>query len=209
MAHGSSTGYGSQVRGKWENLMFDGDSDHYEQWEIKFLAYMKLRKLKKTILPSEAIDNNKNEEAFSELVQFLDDTSLGLIIRDARDNGRKALEILREHYAGTGKPRIISLYTVLTLLQALKNAREVISDSLLIAMVMKGLPREYQSFVAVMAQQDKVLTFLEFKAALRSYEDTVKTSKINGGGDTNTIMKANSTYVKKIICYICEHSQQL
>ena len=166
MAHGSSTGYGSQVRGKWENLMFDGDSDHYEQWEIKFLAY---------VLPSEAIDNNKNEEAFSELVQFLDDTSLGLIIRDARDNGRKALEILREHYAGTGKPRIISLYTVLTLLQALKNAREVISDSLLIAMVMKGLPREYQSFVAVMAQQDKVLTFLEFKAALRSYKETVKT----------------------------------
>ena len=64
--------------------------------------------------PNGEIDASKNEEAFAELIQFLDDKSLSLVMRDAVDDGRKALEILREHYAGTGKPRVISLYTELT-----------------------------------------------------------------------------------------------
>jgi len=99
-------------------MYFDGDERKYEQWEIKFLGYMRLQKLKDTILPSETPpDVNKNEEAFAELIQFLDDRSLSLVMRDAVDDGRKALTILRNHYAGKGKPRIISLYTELTSVQ--------------------------------------------------------------------------------------------
>lgn len=51
----------------------------------------------------------KNEEIFAELIQFLDDKSLSLVMRDAQDDGRKAWKMLSEHYAGTGKPRVISL----------------------------------------------------------------------------------------------------
>ena len=124
---------------------------------------MRLRKLKDTILPPSTdaeIDADKNAEAFAELIQFLDDKSLSLVMRDAMDNGKKALEILRQHYAGSGKPRIISLYTELTSLTkrsdesvtdyviraetaaaALNNANENVSDSLLIAMVLKGIPQ--------------------------------------------------------------------
>ena len=68
----------------------------------------------------------KNEETFAELIQFLDDKSLALVMRDARDDGRKALKILRAHYAGTGKPRIISLYTELTSLVKLEH--ETVTD---------------------------------------------------------------------------------
>ena len=42
-------------------------------------------------------------------------------MRDGKDDGRKALSILREHYRGSGKQRIISLYTTLTTLQKGKD----------------------------------------------------------------------------------------
>ena len=47
------------------------------------------------------------------MVQYLDDRSLSLIIRDAKDHGRKALEIWRNHDLGKGKSRVIILYTEL------------------------------------------------------------------------------------------------
>ena len=112
-----STGYGPRHgSGRYERLMFDGDERKYEQWEVKFLGYMTLQKLKDTILAANDgdVDQGKNELAFAELIQFLDDKSLSLVMRDARDDGRKAIQILRAHYAGSWKPRIISLYTELT-----------------------------------------------------------------------------------------------
>ena len=232
------TGYGpSHNSGRYARLVFDGDERHYEQWEVKFLGYMRLQKLKDTILPLEGteIDAAKNEEAFAELIQFLDDKSLSLVMRDAVDDGKRALEILREHYAGKGKPRIISLYTELTSLvkkssesvtdyviraetasTALNNAGETISDSLLIAMILKGLPESYKPFVVVVTQSDKQQTFTEFKAALRSFEDTERAcvSAID-----DSVMKAGvgkaSTYgsstmatgnpgTSNIVCHKCK-----
>ena len=61
----------------------------------------------------EALDEVKNANGFAELVQHLDDRSLSLIIREAKDDGKKALKVLREHYQGIGKPRVIALYTEL------------------------------------------------------------------------------------------------
>ncbi len=112
-------------------------------------------------LPSadeDELDEARNATAFAELVQWLDDQSLSLIIRKARDDGRKSLKVLREYYQGKGKPRIIALYTEVTSLKkgesenmldymlraetaatALKSAEEVISDGLLIALVLKRL----------------------------------------------------------------------
>ena len=58
---------------------------------------MQLQKLKDTITVAEdnEIDVAKNEEVFMELIQFLDDKSLALIMRDAQDDGSKALKILK------------------------------------------------------------------------------------------------------------------
>ena len=96
------------------------------------------------------------------------------MIRDAQDNRRKALTILREHYLLKGKPKVISLYTELTSLRrlesesitdyiirtenisnALKEAGEVISNGLLIAMVLKELPPNFKPFRTVITQKKK------------------------------------------------------
>ena len=55
---------------------------------------------------------------------------------------------------------------------ALKVAEEVISDRLLIAMVLKGLPLNFKPFTMVLTQKKKTLTLSEFKVCLRSYEET-------------------------------------
>ncbi|KAG1961315.1 hypothetical protein F2P79_005481 [Pimephales promelas] len=94
---------------RWSRLVFDGDEKNYELWETEFLGHLCLQGLKETILnePSEEDeeDETKNAEAYAELIQFLDDRSLSLVMREAADDGRAALEILRGYYAGKGKPR--------------------------------------------------------------------------------------------------------
>lgn len=52
---------------------------------------------------AEDLDQTKNEEVFAELVQVLDDRSLSLIIRDAKNDGRAAIKILRQHYLPKGR----------------------------------------------------------------------------------------------------------
>ena len=195
----NSTGYGPR-----RALIFSGEESKYELWEVKFLAHMRLQKLYNVFVPSEGdteASAAKKADAFAELVQCLDDRSLSLIIREAKDDGPKALEVLRQHYQGKGKPRVISLYTELTTLKktdnesvvdyviraetaatALRNADEAVSDALLIAMVLKGLPSNYKTFSAIVVQQDEKITFTEFKVSLRSYVENEKSR--NGGQET-------------------------
>ena len=222
----TSTGYGSSsTNGRWSNLQFTGDERKYEQWEVKFLGYMKLKKLKTTINPDSTTDANddKNEEAFAELIQFLDDRSLSLVMRDAKDKGREAMKILRNHYRGKGKQRIICLYTELTSLvkrnsesvidyliraenasTSLTEAGETVSDGLLVAMVLKGLPSHFKSFVTVITQSEKKWTFKDLKTSIRDYDDTEK-ARDNEKGATimKTKSKSASVSTKSIICYSC------
>jgi len=200
-------------------LAFDGDERKFELWQVKFLGFMRIQKLHEVFSPvdgNDPPDAGKNAEAFAELIQCLDDRSLSLVIRDAMDDGRKALQILQEHYLGKSKPRIITLYTELTSLfkkegesvtdymlraettaTSLKSAGETISDSLVIAMILKGLPTEYKTLCTVITQKDKELTFAEFKVALRSFEET---EKQNVQRD-DSVMNMND--VKSVQCYKC------
>ena len=150
----------------------------------------------------------KLEEAFSELVQFLDSRSLHLIMREAKDNGREAMRILREHYAGRGKQRIVSLYKSLcslrkddhsdltdyiikgeTVAAALKSAGEVISDGLLQSMLLNGLPESYKPFEDIITQKEKVMTFSDFKVAIRNYEENRRVSIDSIGNQFSSVMK--------------------
>ena len=229
-----STGYGpSASLSRYSRLIFDGDERKYEQWEVKFLGYMRLQKLRDTILAADKdeVDEEKNAEAFAELIQFLDDKSLSLVMRDAADDGRQALKILRSNYASPSTPRVISLYTELTSLvkhsdetvteyviraettaAVLKNAGETVTDSLLVAMVLKGLPDSYQSFVAVVTQSEKKQTFVEFKTSLRSFEETERSRSSTSEDSVLKSMQGRAPHhssnpgeaAKGPICYNCQ-----
>nr|XP_002732760.1 PREDICTED: cytosolic 5'-nucleotidase 1A-like [Saccoglossus kowalevskii] len=86
------TGYGPRTR-----LLFDGDESKYELREVKFLGHMRLQKLDEVIAPAqdgaEEPEAGKNKDAYAEHVQCLDDKSLSLVIREAHNDGRKALKV--------------------------------------------------------------------------------------------------------------------
>ena len=176
-------------------------------------------KLKETIVPSDnEPDEAKNEECYAELIQLLDDKILSLVMRDAAGDGRKALQILRDHYASQGKPRIIALYAELTSLEkgqnesvtdyiiraeksvtALKNAKEKLSDGLVIAMILKGLPDAHKPFVVHVTQSASEITFPMFKCQLKSFEET---EKFHYKPKTDQVMKIESLS-NSVNCFGC------
>ena len=225
----TSTGYGPSWHSR--RLCFNGTTDNYELWEVKFFGHLRLRKLTKVITAADgAVDAEENACVFAELIQLLDDRSLSLIIREARDDGRKSLKILREHYMSNSKNRIIGMYTELTSLKmcednvtdylikvetaanALREVKEIISDSLLIAMTMKGLPSEYKTFCTIITQKEKELTFAEFKTAIRTHEENQKSCAIAEPSE-NVVMRSSDQHVfqrdsydepfQRIVCYSC------
>ena len=106
-------------------MLFDEEETKYEIWETKFLGDPRTLGLKDTILGKNLNENTtikkRNEETYAELIQFLDDKSLSFIMREASDNVREALRMLRDHYADNCKSTIISLYTKLTSLKKEPN----------------------------------------------------------------------------------------
>ena len=77
---------------------------------------------------------------------------------------------------------------------ALRDAEEVISDALLIAMVLKGLPTEYNTFATVIVQREKQMTFAEFKSALRSHEESAKTLDAKTANANENVMFAKQKF---------------
>ena len=116
------TGYGPSHR---NNLIFSGQEADYDLWEVRMLGYMAIKGMKTTILtpPAETPDVAENEKAYSELVLLLDSSSLSMVMTDAADDGREALRILRAHYRGTSKPRILTLYTNLCNLKYIPDSQ--------------------------------------------------------------------------------------
>eukprot|EP00795_Rhopilema_esculentum_P013920 gene13920-4872_t len=212
------TGYGPSSQ--WKNLTFDEDERTFEIWETKILGYMKLRKLKDTLVENGEVDQDKNEIAFAELIKLLDERSLPLVIREAKDDGRKAFKILRDFYAGDSKPRVITLFNQLTSLRkanlenvtdyliraekaamALRSANEEVSVALLIAMVLKGPTDEYKPFIAIITQSETVDTFQRFKQALRNFEE-MEIIRSSGISKKGSVLKSKE-YKKPLTCYNC------
>ena len=79
------------------------------------------------------------------------------------------------------------------------------SDSLLIAMTLKGLPDVFKPFVVVVTQADKAQTFSEFKVSLRSFEETERVRlDVTDDSVMKSVAGSVQTKVKKAVtCYTC------
>lgn len=60
---------------------------------------------------------------------------------------------------------------------ALRSARQIVDDALIIAMVLKDLSEYFNPFSIHVTHNSKELTFSELKTELRSFENTTKTTQ--------------------------------
>ncbi|KAJ8035643.1 hypothetical protein HOLleu_19384 [Holothuria leucospilota] len=66
--------------------------------------------------------SNTNDECYTELIQLSDDKSLSLVMRDAADDGRKALHKLKKNISmQVSQKSCITLYLELTSLKKSSN----------------------------------------------------------------------------------------
>ena len=93
------------------------------------------------------------------------------------------------------------LIQVETSATALRDAGEVISDPLLIVMVLKGLPSEYNTFATVIVQREKQMTFNIFKSTLRSHEESANSLDVKTVDSKENIMVTNPKFAGN--CFKC------
>ena len=75
-----------------------------------------------------------------------------------------------------GTNETVTVYLIRTekAIMALRNAKETLSDGLMKAMILKGLPESYKPLAIHVTKSTSEITFTEFKVQLRSFEETEK-----------------------------------
>ena len=128
-------------------------------------------------------------KVWCELTQCLDRQTLMLIRRD-KPNGMQAWKTLVAHYCSTQRPRIQKTLTQLTDLKMrgdetltdyfcraeelqidLEEAEEPISETMFSAIVLKGLPKEFETAVTLLNHGEQK-TFAEMKTTLTNFANT-------------------------------------
>ena len=116
----------------YSSLCFKGDSDDFEIWEEKMKSFLRSQKLYSVItLARDHADFSRdmNSKVYDLLIPLLNDESIRLVKNDASDDGKKAFEILRNHYRGSGRARILSLFSELCTIR--KGNEESVTEYML------------------------------------------------------------------------------
>ena len=223
-----STGYGAQQQrvGSTVNishLCFTGKPEDYETWEEKVHAFLSEQGYDavlgvEDLTSAEAVQMNKR--VYNIVIQILDRESIRLVRNDGKHNGRKVFDILRNYYCGTGRSKILSLFTEVGSLKkeqsesvtnyilraeemilSLKQCKHPIEDMMAIALVVKGLPSDYRHFRTIVFQTDNIKSFEDLKAALINYEhDEIKMSSESSN---EMVLNVKSNYQSKLKCFTC------
>ena len=180
MATWIPTGYGPRT----SKIFFTSNESKYELWEVKFQGYPRLQHLHQIILST--IDQNdgmdfveKNATVFEELIQYLDDKFV-ISNKRCKRQWKKGLKNIKgtlfikrkaENYFHLWEDCNWSItdyiFKAENISNSLKEAGEIISNGLLIAIVLKWLPPNFKPFTVVITQKKKTLTFM-FKKLWRN-----------------------------------------
>ena len=71
-------------------------------------------------------------------------------------------------------------------------------------MVLKGLPDSCKSFVVVITQSDKQLTFSQFKTSLRNFSDTESSRSTNQSNASSTDHVMKTDHKNTLKCFVCK-----
>ena len=86
---------------------------------------------------------------------------------------------------------------------ALRNAGETLSDGLIIAVVLKGLSRTFNTFTIYETHSSKEQMFSEFKMQLQSFEDTDKYHQNSNDDNVMKLTNSSSKMNNKVSCFKC------
>ena len=74
----------------------------------------------------------------------------------------------------------------------MRDAKEQVSDSLLVAMVLKELPDDYKAFVAITTQFGNVVDYQRFNTSLKHFEETENSRAKSSSDNQSSVMKLYS-----------------
>jgi hypothetical protein len=146
-------------------------------------------------------------QLWCELIQCLQ-REAGMLVRSCKGDGTKAWKVLNDHFRSGERPRIQQLLHALTNLKLmssetvpayliraedlklnLSEVGEVISDQMMCSVVLRGLPKDYESFVTVVNYGSTAKEFTALKIDLINFASDRKPENVQTaffGGQTAT-----------------------
>ena len=204
----SPTLIGDWVQKAYKPPQFLGNDTHkskFPLWQERFKIFLSKKGLG-DILEQENLCATKNKLLYADIVDAVDDISLGLILNDdARNDGQRAYKILCNYYLGSQKSRkintlkelisvtLLSNETIIQFTCRIDRMRDTLAlynvkdDDIIITCVLRGLPRRFDTFCTIVNSVEDFPSWEIFKLRLHSFADSKIFSDRNNSG-SNIIM---------------------
>ena len=187
---------------------------------------MHTKKLREQLLAIDTSNDDEKYNIWAELVQCLDKRSIKMLKSECKGNGPEGWKRLTAHFSSSETPRVMNLLEQLTSLSlkpteemtdylnraetissSLEVAGEKISETLLVSVVLEGLPDSYEYFRTMHDFSKTPTPFFDLKKALKNFADSQKLKDCGNSSNTKSeaalfVSRDNSKKVSDI-CFRC------
>ena len=147
-------------------------------------ATFTLKKLRGQLLRTDTSKDDEKYNIWAELMQCLNKRSIIMLRLECRGNRPEAWKQLTAHFSSSETPRLMKLLsmtptkdmtdyliTAESLSSLLEVAGEMISEKLLVSVVLKGSPDNYDSFKTVHDFSKTLTPFSDLKKILKNFAE--------------------------------------